>query len=199
MKKRLGAVALIGIAIAGWYLLKGQPAATPTQTATVQQKEVKLDPTKHDFFDVDFSQKMLVHHQQGIAITDAILMNSTNQSVRELASNLRDTQVEAEQQYRSWLDEWGEKYTNLSDFPQMDGHDMYPSYPGLVSAMDLSRLQTKRGAEADSMFISLIREHHEEALDLNDMSKKLQYGELIEFKSKVFAEYRIELQELEKV
>jgi uncharacterized protein (DUF305 family) len=202
MKRRVALVAvvsIVGISAAGWYLLKGQPAATPPQSTTQPQQTVQPDPNDHDFFDVDFAQKMIVHHQQGIELTKAVIANSSNQSVRELATGIRTNQEEAEKQYKAWLEEWGEEYTNLSDFPQMDGHDMYPSYPGLVSATDLSKLQTLRGAEADTMFITLMKEHHEEALMMKDMGSKLQYGKLIDFKDKVFADYETELQEMEKV
>ncbi|MGB3945222.1 MAG: DUF305 domain-containing protein [Candidatus Saccharimonadales bacterium] len=200
MKKRVAVatVAVIGIVAAGWYLLKVQPAATPPQTTATEQQTVRLDPNEHDFFDVDFAQKLIVHHQQGIEITDALLGHSSNQRLRDIASGMRQSQVDAEAQYKTWLEEWNEEYTNLSDFPQMDGHDMYPSYPGLVSAADLSSIKNKRGDELDQMFVVLMTEHHEEALTMRDMGNWLQYGKLIDFKDKVFSEYETELQEMEK-
>lgn len=185
---------------AGWYLLKGQPAATPgTQSASTQQQAKPLDPTKHDFFDVDFSQKMIVHHQQGIALADAVLAKTTNQNIRSMAEGMRERQADAESQYKSWLDEWGETYTNLADFPQMDGHDMYPSYPGLVSATELGKLKAASTSDVDALYIELMKKHHSGGIDLSDMSRKLQYGKLIEFKDKVAAEYKVELQEMVKV
>lgn len=201
MKKRVAvaAVAVIGIVAASWYLLKGQLATTPPQTTATEQQTVRLDPNEHGFFDADFAKKMIVHHQQGIEITDALLANSSNQRLRDIASRIRQNQVDAEAQYKAWLEEWNEEYTNLSDFPQMDGHDMYPSYPGLVSATDLSKMKAKQGDELDQMFVLLMKEHHEEALMMKDMGSKLQYGKLIDFKDKVLTRYETELQEMEKV
>ncbi len=200
MKKLLtiGTLTILSIGVAGWYLFKGQPAATPgAQSITTQQKQ-PLDPTKHDFFDVDFSQKMIVHHQQGVMLADTALGSSTNQSVRSMAEEMKKQQADAESQYKAWLNEWGETYTNLADFPQMDGHDMYPSYPGLVSAAELSKLQSASSGEVDTLFIDLMKKHHSGGIDLSDMSRKLQFGKLIEFKNKVAADYKVELREMDK-
>lgn len=202
MKRRLAIVAvvsIVGISAAGWYLLKGQPAATPPLSSTEPQQTVQLDPNEHDFFDVDFAQKMITHHQQGIEMADAVLASSTDQEMRAMATEMRQQQVNAETQYKAWLDEWDETYTNLADFPQMDGHDMYPSYPGLVSAAKLNALKSTTGSELDTLFIELMSEHHEGGIQSGEMSKKLQYGKLIEFKDKVFADYEVELQRMEKV
>lgn len=202
MKRRLAIVAvvsIVGISVAGWYLLKGQPAATPPQSSTEPQQTVQLNPNEHDFFDVDFAQKMITHHQQGIEMADAVLASSTDQDMRAMATEMRQQQVNAETQYKAWLDEWDETYTNLADFPQMDGHDMYPSYPGLVSATRLGTLKSATANDVDKLFVELMKEHHTGGIQTGDMSNKLQYGKLIEFKDKVFAEYKDELQEMEKV
>ncbi len=202
MKRRLALVAvvsIVGLSAAGWYLLKGQPAATPPQSSTQPQQAVQLDPNEHDFFDVDFAQKMIVHHQQGIEMADAVLASSANQEMRAMATEMRQQQVNAEAQYKAWLDEWGETYTNLADFPQMDGHDMYPSYPGLVSATRLGTLKSASANDVDTLFVELMKEHHSGGIDTSKMSNKLQYGKLIEFKDKVAADYEVELQEMEKV
>lgn len=201
MKKRVAVavVAVIGITAAGWYLLKGQPAATPPQPASTDQQVVRLDPNEHDFFDVDFAQKMVVHHQQGIEIADAALAVSADQNTRAMATDMRKVQSDAEAQYKSWLDEWGEEYTNLADFPQMDGHDMYPSYPGVVSAAKLGKLKTASNTDVNVQFLELMTEHHKGGIQSGDMSRKLQYKKLIDFKDKVFADYAVELQNMEKM
>lgn len=200
--KRLAAVAVlsvIGLSAACWYLLKGQPAASPAQSSATEQQAVRLDPNEHDFFDVDFAQKMIVHHQQGIEMADAVLSSSTNQDIRTMAASMRKQQVGAESQYKAWLDDWDETYTNLADFPQMDGHDMYPSWPGLVSAASIGKLKVTTGTNGDRLFIELMKEHHTGGIQISEMSNKLQYGKLIDFKNKVFADYKGELQEMEKV
>ena len=202
MKRRLAIVAvvtIVGISAAGWYLFKGQPAATPPQSSAQPQQTVQLNPNEHDFFDVDFAKKMIVHHQQGIEIADTVLASTSDQNIRGMATDMRAAQSDAEAKYKSWLDEWGEEYTNLADFPQMDGHDMYPSYPGLVSATKLGKLKSATGSDLDNLFIDLMTEHHTGGIETSKISNMLQYGKLIEFKDKVAADYKVELQEMEKV
>ena len=65
---------------------------------------------------------MIVHNQQAIEMTEAALAVSTNQVVREIATKIQQEQKSAEDQYKSWLGEWNESYTNLADFPEMVGH-----------------------------------------------------------------------------
>lgn len=151
------------------------------------------------FFDVDFSRKMIVHHQQAIEMTDALLATSNNPEVRNVASAIKQSQSDAEQQYKTWFDQWDETYTNLSQFPQMDGHDMYPSYPGLVSASEISKLKVAGGAEADKLFVELMLKHHEGGINLSDMSNKLQYKKLIDFKNGIFDSYKNEIDELKGI
>ncbi len=199
MKRALvaGFLAVAALGVAGWFLFKGQPASTPREAnGNAQRQEQTSNPNEHDFFDVDFSRKMIVHHQQAIEMTDAILVTSANPTIRELATSIRQKQSEAEQRYKDWLNEWGETYTNLSDFPQMDGHDMYPSYPGLVPAASMSKLKSAAGTEADELFVSLITVHHQGGIEIGEMSRKLQYGKLIEYKNKVFKSYQDDLDRL---
>lgn len=199
MKRALivGAIIVAGLAAGGWYLFKGQPPATPGKAAKVAPKqEQSLNPNEHGFFDVDFSQKMIVHHQQAIEMSDALLATSSNQQVRRLATDIRQNQLNDEDQYKKWLAEWGETYTDLSKFPQMDGHDMYPSYPGLVSAADMYKLKSATASDIDMLFVELMTKHHEGGIETGKMSNKLQYGKLIDFKNQVFDGYKNELEQL---
>ncbi len=203
MKKILTILAvglIIGGATLSWLFLRNQPVQAPKNAAsTASKKQEAIDPNKHGFFDVDFSQKMIVHNQQAIEMTQTILATSTNPTVRELATEIQTGQISAEEQYKSWLGEWNETYTNLSDFPQMDGHDMYPSYPGLVTATDISKLRSAKGTEADQLFISLMIKHHESAIQGSEISNDIQYGKLIDFKNKSFADYKNEIDRLKKL
>jgi len=201
MKKLLvvAVIVMIGAGVAGWYLFESQPAAKPTQVAAPNKQEAKLNPNEHGFFDVDFAQKMIVHHQQAIEMTDIILASSSNQAIRNMQTDIRNSQSDAEAQYKKWLGEWGETYTNLADFPQTDGHDLYPSYPGLVSSANMMLLRSASGSEAEKPFISLMTEHHKGGIETGEMSRKLQYGKMIEFKDKVFTGYKDDLERMKEL
>ena len=140
---------------------------------------------------------MIVHNQQAIEMTEAILAVSTNQVVREIATEIQQEQKSAEDQYKNWLGEWNETYTNLSDFPEMDGHDMYPTYLGLASATNMATLKAATGSDADRLFISLMIAHHEGAIQDSGVASDLQYGKLIEFKNKSLTSYKNDIKRLE--
>ena len=181
----------LGFGVAGWIYFNVQPAkeTTAAESATVQSEPASGDPNVHGFFDVDYAQKLIVHHQQALAMIDIILADTADSNVRDVANSLRESQAAAESKYVSWMNQWDEPYTDLAEFPQMDGHDMYPSYPGLVSAQDMSALASASGPQADALFTELMIEHHRGGKQLSRMSNKLQFGQLIEYKNDVFAEY----------
>lgn len=193
MKRGITAFLLValGFGVAGWIYFNVQPAKdTPAaESATVQSEPASADPNVHGIFDVDYAQKLIVHHQQALAMIDIILADTADPNVRDVANSLRESQAAAESKYVSWMNQWDEPYTDLAEFPQMDGHDMYPSYPGLVSAQDMSDLASASGPQADALFTELMIEHHRGGKQLSRMSNKLQFGQLIEYKNDVFAEY----------
>ena len=201
MKKTLVtliAASVVGAVVLGWLVFQNRSISAPPKTAPpVSNNQNQPDPNKHDFSDVDFSRKMIVHNQQAIEMTETILATSTNQAVRDIASDIQQEQKSAEDQYKSWLGEWNETYTNLSDFPEMDGHDMYPTYLGLASATNMATLKAATGSDTDRLFISLMIAHHEGAIQGDGTSSLLQYGKLIEFKNKSLTSYKNDIKRLE--
>ena len=201
MKKTLVtliAASVVGAVVLGWLVFQNRSVSAPPKTAPpASNNRNQPDPSKHSFDDVDFSRKMIVHNQQAIEMTETILATSTNQAVRDIASDIQQEQQSAEEQYKSWLGEWNETYTNLSDFPEMDGHDMYPTYLGLASATNMATLKAATGSDADRLFISLMIAHHEGAIQGDGTSSLLQYGKLIEFKNKSLTSYKNDIKRLE--
>ena len=201
MKKTLVtliAASVVGAVVLGWLVFQNRSASAPPKTTPpVSNNQNQPDPSKHSFDDVDFSRKMIVHNQQAIEMTEAILAVSTNQVVREIATEIQQEQKSAEDQYKNWLGEWNETYTNLSDFPEMDGHHMYPTYLGLASAKNMATLKATTGSDADRLFISLMIAHHEGAIQGSGVVSDLQYGKLIEFKNKSLTGYENDIKRLE--
>jgi uncharacterized protein (DUF305 family) len=87
---------------------------------------------------------MIVHNQQGVQMADIAKKNATSEEVRQLAALISEELSSNTKKYTDWLNEWKETYFNLSDFPEMEGHDMYPTHPGMASLSDLNLLQAVR-------------------------------------------------------
>lgn len=91
----------------------------------------------------------------------------------ELSSNTK--------KYTDWLNDWKETYFNLSDFPEMEGHDMYPTHPEMASLSDLRELESATGSSVDKLFLRLMVTHHEGANEISNAEylKSMQFGQMI--------------------
>lgn len=76
---------------------------------------------------------------------------------------------------------------------------MYPTYLGLASASSMAKLTAATNNEVDGLFISLMITHHDGAIQGFGVSSGLQYGKLIEFRNKSFADYESDIKELKEL
>ena len=196
-------VLVIGGAAFGWWFLQNQSASAPKDKVThpIGKSEEKANPKEHNYTDVDFAQKMIVHNQQGIQIADVAKKNATSEEVRQLAASVSEGLSNNTKQYIGWLSEWNEKYFNLSDFPQMDGHDMYPTHPGMASLGELEKLKKATGNAVDEQFLSLMIKHHEGA---NEMAysiafERMQFGQMVDLKTKTLKRQAEEIQTMKQL
>ncbi len=85
-------VLVIGGAAFGWWFLQNQSASAPKDKVThpTGKSEEKANPKEHNYTDVDFAQKMIVHNQQGIQIADVAKKNATSEEVRQLAASVSE-------------------------------------------------------------------------------------------------------------
>lgn len=118
--------------------------------------------------DTDFAKKMIVHNQQGIHMADIAKKNASGDEVRQLVVRMSDELTSDTKQYTDWLTEWKETYFNLSDFPEMEGHDMYPTHPGMASLSDLRELESATGSSVDKLFLRLMITYHEGANEISN-------------------------------
>jgi uncharacterized protein (DUF305 family) len=196
MNKRTVIVAAVLLAIAATigvvfaFKQKSEPGKAPAQTQAV-------DRSKHNFFDVDFAKQMIIDHQQAIEMSDMAMANSANSEVRQLAANIKAAREPDITKMKNWLTGWGEQYNDLSEFPQMSGHDMYPTLPGMAAPEDLQKLKAMTGAEFDRSFLQIMLDHHKGAAEMAKTQQKAgQYGEIIGLAKSIEAK---QLNEIKKI
>lgn len=189
-------LAIGGLALSWWFLHNRSVSAPKSQPAQVINIDKKPDPKEHSGIDVDFAQKMIVHNQQGIQIADIAKKSANSEEVRQLAARISDELSADTKQYTGWLTDWNEKYFNLSDFPQMEGHDMYPTYPGMATLSDLNALKSATGDSVDKLFLRLMTAHHEGAAEMaGGMGfEKMQFGQMINLKNETLKKQAEEIQ-----
>ncbi len=113
--------------------------------------------------DVMFAQMMIPHHEQAIEMSDlALETDSASPEVLALAAQIKAAQGPEIDQMTQWLEDWD------TDMP-MGGHDMGDmGGDGMMGQDDLDELEAAQGSEFDTLWLTLMIEHHEGALTMAD-------------------------------
>jgi uncharacterized protein (DUF305 family) len=125
------------------------PAPAPSQQAA-----------GHNADDIAFVQQMIPHHSQALDMAKLVPSRGTNPKVIDLASRIEKAQDPEIQQMRGWLTAWGA--TSTSSMPGMT----HESMPGMMSDADMRKLDQAKGAEFDKMWLDMMIEHHQGAVDM---------------------------------
>lgn len=205
MKRWILAIALAVIAVgltlyAVFFTVNGVSAPSQKNKNQNQSKiegHEQHDTSTFNVFDTDFAQKMVVLSQQATEISTVAELQAQNSNIKVIASKLSREQSSAATSYIELLTGMKQDYQNLSDFPQTDGHDMYPSYPGIATMLELTRYRERQGAEVDKEYLRLMVRHYEETLDtINSSSRKIQYEKTIKLQAATKKSYEANLKEL---
>ena len=182
-------VGVVAAAITGSlvFLNKDKASSPPQSENSVKEYKPKPqpppDPKQHSYMAPDVARKMIGYNQQATELANLVQHGGSDSDVLALAKEITETHGRTADKYANWLKEWGETYQNLSDFPQTDGHDAYPTFTGLAAAYELQKMTEMSKAELEKEFVRLILQHHEGALEhiKNMGGDNLQYGEMKEF------------------
>ncbi|MCX5599257.1 DUF305 domain-containing protein [Streptomyces phaeochromogenes] len=136
--------------------------SSPTATASAKAGD-------HNDADVDFSKEMIQHHRQAVDMAELAADRASSQEVKDLATKVKGAQDPEIKTMSGWLTSWGE------DVPEeMSGsmdHDMSSAMPGMMSGTDMDKLEKASGAEFDTMFLTMMVEHHEGAVEMAETEK----------------------------
>lgn len=154
MKKRivLGFVALIA--------LSGLFAACGDDGDGADSEEPTEAPADADFNDADvaFAQGMIPHHRQAVEMAELADTRAESPEVIDLAGRIEGAQEPEIQQMQGWLEEWGQD-EGSSDMEQ-------GSMDGMMSDDEMTSLEDAAGAEFDEMFLTMMIQHHEGAVEM---------------------------------
>jgi len=136
--------------------------SSPTATASAKAGD-------HNDADVDFSKEMIQHHRQAVDMAELAADRASSQEVKDLATKVKGAQDPEIKTMSGWLTSWGE------DVPEeMSGamdHDMSSAMPGMMSGKGMDKLEKASGAEFDTMFLTMMVEHHEGAVEMAETEK----------------------------
>ncbi|MEI5009479.1 DUF305 domain-containing protein [Streptomyces sp. PmtA] len=120
--------------------------------------------------DVTFAQGMIPHHRQAILMSEMAQTHASSDEVKALAEKIKKAQAPEIAIMTGWLQSWGENVPTGMD--GMDGGDHDGS--GMPGMMDNQRMDQLRGASGtgfDTMFLTMMIEHHEGAVEMSQTEK----------------------------
>jgi uncharacterized protein (DUF305 family) len=86
--------------------------------------------------------------------------------VRRLAADIEAAQEPEIQTMRQWLREWGQPVPSEATDHSAMGHGSTDEMPGMMDAAEMERLTQTNGAAFDEMFLQMMIEHHEGAIEM---------------------------------
>ncbi|OBK64613.1 DUF305 domain-containing protein [Mycolicibacterium fortuitum] len=143
--------------------MSAMSASPPLQaTSSVSGTQAK----QHNDADVTFTQGMIPHHRQAIAMADMVLgKQAIYPRVISLAQAIKTAQGPEIDQMQGWLNGWGMPASPAeTGMPSMPGHDMGAAGEGMMTEQDLAALRDAQGVDASKLFLTQMVEHHNGAI-----------------------------------
>lgn len=126
-----------------------EPASTPTASTAAFASA-----------DVMFAMMMIPHHQQAVAMSDALLArDGIDEPVRDLAEAIKAAQQPEIELMETWLDDWTTEFGDTVRMTPGDGM--------MMAEMDTSTLEEASGADAERVFLEEMIVHHEGAIEMS--------------------------------
>lgn len=178
MRKTLVAVALLG-------------AAGLTLTACGEDSD---STSAFNDADVTFAQQMIPHHEQAVEMAQMAQGQASSEDVLSLAEDIEAAQGPEIATLRGWLETWGEDVP-ASGMEHGDmGHDSGDPMPGMMDEQQMSDLTAASDATWDQMFLEMMIEHHEGAVEMAEV--EVEQGEdpdAVALASKIISDQKAEI------
>ena len=137
----------------------------------------EVSATEHNAADVRFASDMLQHHAQALSMVDLAQGRPLDPEVQQLAEGIREAQGPEIETFTDWLTEWDEEVPATMRDHAHAGHgggDVSESMegvehgdmPGMMSAEDMQALEEAPDAAFQSMWLEMMVEHHEGAIEM---------------------------------
>ncbi|MGI5458697.1 DUF305 domain-containing protein [Streptomyces sp. CA-249302] len=122
----------------------------------------------HNKQDVSFAQGMIPHHQQALEMAELAAGRAKSAQVKDLAARIEKAQDPEIRTMSGWLKAWGEDVP--SAMPGMD-HSAGSGMTGMMDAKDMTALAKASGTDFDTMFLTMMIEHHKGAVEMAESEK----------------------------
>ena len=131
-----------------------------------------VSTTEHNDADVAFASDMIQHHAQALAMVDMTMGRDLTPEVAALAEDIRAGQGPEIETMSDWLQEWEEDIPEtVRDHANAHGGggaggDTGTDMPGMMTEKDMAALEAATDAEFETMWLEMMIEHHEGAVEM---------------------------------
>lgn len=123
------------------------------------------DAVEHNAADEAFATHMIPHHEQAVALSDLVPSRSSDPAVVELAAAIAKAQQPEIETMKGFLTQW-----NGGAAPAPGGHEGHDmggmQMQGMVDDATMTRLESLKGKEFDTLWLQSMIGHHEGAIDM---------------------------------
>ncbi len=133
----------------------------PGEEASVRPAEEIRRPglPAYNAMDVEYVRMMIPHHTQALRMSALAPERAADAKVRAMAERIHASQAPELGVLRAWLTERG--------LAEAAGDHDHGTMPGMQSDTAMQRLADARGAEFDRLFVEMMVEHHEGAIEMS--------------------------------
>lgn len=117
--------------------------------------------------DVTFTQQMIPHHKQAVEMAELAPTRAGSAEVKDLAAAIQQAQDPEIKTMTAWLKDWDKPLAD-DGMEGMDHGSDAGGMTGMMSEGDMKSLEAATGAEFDTMWLTMMVQHHQGAIDMAD-------------------------------
>lgn len=144
----------------------GETGADTSGHASAERSASAADRGTHNQTDVTFVEGMIPHHEGAIEMSEFAADRTDNPEILDLAERIEQAQGPEIEQMNDWLDAWGID-RDAGDGGHGGHGDMAESEMPGMGTEDMHQLEQAEGTEFDRLFLDLMIEHHQGAVDMS--------------------------------
>ena len=154
--------------------------------------------------DVDFATHMIQQHAQALLMADLTDGRDLPVALVAVVEQIRMTQGVEIETMVDWLNAWNQPIPEtVRDHANAHAHGdgeagMDSDLPGMVSAEEMERLEAAAGEEFEQMWLELMIEHHEGAIEMATTEKSAgEYPDATDLAKSIIEAQQAEIEEME--
>jgi uncharacterized protein (DUF305 family) len=187
-------VALVAAAVSAALVLAacGSEDGDSGHGSTASPTGTDTGARSHNAQDVAFAQGMIPHHQEALEMASLAADRASSAQVKSLASRIEKAQDPEIRTMSGWLKAWGEK-SGMN-------HSEHSGMPGMMADQDMTELKKASGSAFDTMFLTMMTEHHQGAVTMANTEKsKGGYGPAKDMAGDIVTGQTAEIAEMKKL